>query len=460
MAPRREAPVAPWPAVSTSTTSTSATTTTRVGLRAETPSIKTCLANQHDWSDLRLQLQLATLATTSSKLGLLATALQKINAPVGSSFNSYWAQQAAWNGYNKLASVIACSTYDRREDFVHCGDGTFSCQDRLFCPRCCHNRLARRVEDEFGNAFPADSEVYYVVISLSRDPDETHRLKFMDIGADELHELKHRVISAQPSTDSECGYGVGFGEYDDLLRCRLLWSFMAEAMQKFTGNKHGSLFSGVVGGPELAVQFEPMRVLPHANFLCWSPGFSVDAARSLRAFVRRKMRDCRLIESGLYPSVACYRLRSAEDLGRVIRYIFKPIDLAAAYTRGAELVDYVPSEMERLNQDVNLFLRNAQDVFWSLRRVGRYGRCSASHHSYIGEVSAYRHAQREIAAERRAGGRAKHAGLDLDPIARWELHFDDQFERPQWPRESRYQRWRQLNPELLSPPPWPNAIRS
>jgi hypothetical protein len=422
----------------------------------ETLSIKTCIANQHDWSDPHLQHRLATYNGTSGKLELLATVLEKITAPIGSSFTNYWAQQATWNGYNKLASIVACSSYARSEDLVHCGDGTFSCQDRLFCPRCCHNKLARRVDDEFGNSFGADSEVHYIVLSLSRDPDETHRLKVTDIGEDEFHELKHRAVSAQHGLDGALEYGVGFGGYDDLLQCRLLWSFMVEAIQTFTGGQRGSLFSGVVGGPELAVQFEPLRVLPHTNYLCWSPGFSVDGARSLRAFVRRKMRDCRQIEAGLYPSVACYRLRTAEDLGRVIRYIFKPIDLAAAYTRAAELVDYVPTGMERLNQDVNKFLKNAQDVFWNVRRVSRHGRCHAQHHDYIGEVSAYRLAQREAAAGRRAGG-GRRAGSDLHPVARWELHFDEQQERPQWPRESRYQLWRQLRREQVSPAPLQKA---
>ena len=447
--------ISPMPATTASTTAT-----TRTGLRVETLSIKTCIANQHDWSDPHLQHRLATYNGTSGKLELLATVLEKITAPIGSSFTNYWAQQATWNGYNKLASIVACSSYARSEDLVHCGDGTFSCQDRLFCPRCCHNKLARRVDDEFGNSFGADSEVHYIVLSLSRDPDETNRLKVTDIGEDELHVLKHRVVSAQHGTvDGALDYGVGFDGFNELLQCRLLWYFMAEAIQEFTGGQRGSLFNGAFGGPELAVQFSPLRALPHANYLCWSPGFSIDGARELRRFIRTKMRDCRLIESGLYPSVACYRLRTADDLRRVVNYIFKPIDLAAAYVRAAELVDYVPGDMACLNLEVNKFLKNAGDVFWNVRRVARYGRCHASHHDYIGSVSAYRLAQREAAAERRAGGgdRAHRAGSDLDPVARWELHFDEQFERPVWPRASRYQLWRQLNHEQVSPAPWPNT---
>jgi hypothetical protein len=311
--------------------------------------------------------------------------------------------------------------------------------------------LARRVQDEFGNSFGADGEVYYIVFSLSRDPDEKHRLKFKDISDDEFHALRFRGDSSPYGNPAS--FGVEFNEPHDLLQCRLLWQFMTEAIREFTGNKRRRLFSGVVGGPELAVQFQPLRVLPHANYLCWSPGFSVDGARELRKFIRTKMRDCRQLETGLYPSVACFRLRAADDLRRVVNYIFKPIDLASAYTRVAELVNFTPADLECLNRDVNSFLKNVSDVFWRLNRVSRYGRCSASHRSYIGEVTAYRKAQREAAAERRAAdGRVKPAGSNRDPITRWELHYMDKIEHPPGPRISRFQRWRSRNEQVPTRP--------
>jgi hypothetical protein len=436
-----------------STTSSKARATE---LPSDSPTLETCLASRQDWSDLHHQLELATYINAYERQKLLATVHQKVTTPVGSSFSDYWRKQAVWNGYNRAASIVACSDYTRRDDFVHCGYSTFSCQDRLLCPRCCFNNLARRVQEEFGNSFAADREVFYIVLSLSRDPDETHRLKFKDIGDDEFHGLKHRGASAPFTEVVNAGaYGAEFAAYEDMLQCRLLWQFMTEAIREFTGNKRGSLFSGVVGGPELAVQFQPLRVLPHANYLCWLPGFSVAGARDLRKFLRTKMRDCRQLETGLYPSVACYRLRAADDLRRVVNYIFKPIDLASAYTRAAERVNYTPADMECLNRDLNSFLKNVPDVFWKLNRVSRYGRCSASHRSYIGEVSAYRQAEREAAAERRAaGGRVKPAGSNRDSITRWELYYMDKTEHPSWPHPSRFQWWRERHEQG---PPLPMA---
>jgi hypothetical protein len=416
---------------------------------SDSPTLQRCLASRQDWSDLHHQLHLANYTRASELQELLATIQQKVTAPVGSSFSNYWRKQAVWIGYDRAASVIACSDYLRRDDFIRCGYSTFSCQDRL-CPRCCFNKLARRVLDEFGNSFGADGAVYYIVLSLSRDRDDKHRLKFKDIGDDEFHGLKHRGASAPFTGVVNAGaYGVEFAAFEDMLQCRLLWQFMTEAIREFTGNKRGSLFSGVVGGPELAVQFQPLRVLPHANYLCWSPVFSVAGARELRSFIRTKMLNCRQLETGLYPSVACYRLRAADDLRRVVNYIFKPIDLASAYTRAAELVNYAPADLECLNRDVNSFLKNILDVYWKLNRVSRYGRCSASHRSYIGEVSAYRQAEREAAAERRAaGGRVKRAGSNRDSITRWELYYMDKTEHPSWPHPSRFQWWRSWNEQV------------
>jgi hypothetical protein len=417
-----------------------------IWLPPETPSIADCLTRRHDWSDLYLQCDLAINVSgymTPERRDLLTTALEKVKGLVGSSFTDYWARQAAWSRYGSLASIVSCSNYARSEDFIHCGHGGFSCQDRLLCPRCAYNFMARRVAEEFGHAFGEDCEVYYILLSLSRDADETHRLKLRDADDEVFHSLKHRV-GEQPHiiTGSAGDYGIGFDGGDDLLQCRLIWHFFMEAVHEFTGDGRGSLFSGVVGGPELAVQLNPLRALPHANYICWSPGFTIDGVRELRRFIRTKMRDCRLLESGLYPAIACYRLATADDLRRVISYIFKPVDLASAYIRAAGLAGYAPVALQALNTDVNRFLENALQVFWNLRRVSKYGRCHASHHDYIGSVSTYRLAQRELAAERRMGGRVKHGGSMLHPIDRWLLHQQELSERPHWPRQSRFHRWK------------------
>jgi len=389
--PNNQPPISPSPDSPVSSSETDSlepsSSTPSSWLRPESDSIASCNAHQHDWSDLQLQYDLVSQTGVLGKRDLLAVALEKVKPTIGSCYDSYWGKQAAWDRYDSLASIMACSDYAKAEDFIRCGYSTFSCQDRLFCPRCCYNRLARRVGDEFGGAYGADKDVYYIVVSLSRDPDETHRLKFKDIGADEFYGLKHRVAVVPPGTESDNypsadhrGYGVGFGEPHDLMQCRLLWSFFSETIREFTGMGSGKLFSGAVGGPELSVQLEPLRVIPHVNFISWSPGFSVDGARALRKFIRTKMRDSRQIESGLYPSVACHRLRSADDLHRVINYIFKPIDLAGAYVRAAEIVDYMPAALERMHGSLRMVpsvrvglgmrgsRKDAHPLWWSAKR--------------------------------------------------------------------------------------------
>jgi hypothetical protein len=158
----------------------------------------------------------------------------------------------------------------------------------------------------------------------------------------------------------------------------------------------------------------------------------------------------------LYPSIACYRIASSDDLRRIVNYIFKPIDLAGAYGNAAERVNYMPAEMEHLNGETNEFLMNVLTVFWNLRRLTRYGRCNASHHGYFGHVTEYRRAQRECNAEQRASAGADRTSgkkSTANDIVRWERHYWDELDRPAWPRRSRFQYWKAVNEP--TPPPSP-----
>lgn len=101
-----------------STTSSKARATE---LPSDSPTHETFLAVQHDWSDLHHQLELATYTNAHERHELLATVQQKVTAPVGSSFSNCWRKQAAWSGYDRAASIIACSDYANRDDFVNCG---------------------------------------------------------------------------------------------------------------------------------------------------------------------------------------------------------------------------------------------------------------------------------------------------------------------------------------------------
>jgi hypothetical protein len=287
-------------------------------------------------------------------------AREKIACHTGSSYTDFWAKQAAWNNYGSVASIIARSVYSRAEDFLRCGYLSFSCRDRLFCPWCCFNFLARPGLDEFGDSIGADNEVHYLVLSLSSNPDEKQRLIFRDIDESDIHNIK------RPATEEDMphDYGIEFQTDGDLRDCRILWLFYNEVIREFTGNRNGCKFSGAIGGPELAVRFQPLRVLPHANYIVWSPGLSADGIRALRKFIRQKMRDCRPLQTMLYPSVACCRIRLGDDLRRVIKYIFKPIDVASAYSITVDRIQHDPAAVAQLNFETNEFLKNVLDVSW------------------------------------------------------------------------------------------------
>lgn len=224
------------------------------------------------------------------------------------------------------------------------------------------------------------------------------------------------------------------------------------------------MFSGVIGGPELAVRLQPLRVLPHCNLICWSAGFSTDDARKFRRQIRDKMRNCRRLTLRLYPSLACYRLTSPDDLRAVLRYFFKPIDLAGAYLSAAERVNYEPAGMENLNRDSNLFLTNLPLVFHRLPRLTRFGRCHASHRAYLGHVTDWRQRQRNLAAERRQRSRGgvevrvdagKPPARPPSSMERWEQLVRHRTRHPLCRGHSRFYHWHEALVRRTRPPAWP-----
>jgi len=162
------------------------------------------------------------------------------------------------------------------------------------------------------------------------------------------------------------------------------------------------------------VRFNPLRVLPHANFIIWSPGFCIDAAHAIRKHLRKLMRDCRGLKGlRLYPDLACYRLQAPEDLRKVTCYSCKPIDLAHAYLNAGEVLNFEPAKMIDLNADVDHFLEFHPMLFLKLRRISRFGRCCGMHHDYLGRVTPHRLRQRERNAERRCNLRALDAAVGI-----------------------------------------------
>ena len=303
--------------------------------------------------------------------------------------------------YDETASIIARSSYENRQNFCRCGYYGYSCGDRL-CKRCCFNAVAKKVREEFGRAFEARNEVYYIVLSLSGHRDERKRIIRKDLTKSERQQIKAQGCFEQGQL---VNYGIPFSAPVDVLDARTYWEVFARAIRESTGRRKP--LAGAFGGPELSVRFYPLGVLPHANYVAFSDGLTDDDVRALRRTIRNRLRGCRRLTHPLYPKVSVYRLLAKEDLRRVIEYISKPIGIAIPYALSADKLNYQSGGMESLNDDVNAFFDNMQLAFEGLDRMNRYGVCSpsAGKTNYIGVVSEERRERRAADAKRRRARR-------------------------------------------------------
>lgn len=353
-----------------------------------------CVRDHLRWDNLDLQLN-HLRCLSDEKRKLLRHVYRKVTRDVDG-VPSYWKNQKAWASYDVTASIIAMSSYENRDDFIYCGCHGYSCSDRLLCLRCCYNLLAEPAVIEFGSAFGADKEVYFIVLSLSREPDERRRIIFKDLNKSEMEQIKATGCYEQGALDD---YGIPFSAPEDALDARIYWEIYARAIHEFTGRNKP--LSGAFGGPEMSVRFQPLGGLPHANYVGFASGLTSDKVRDLRRIIRDKLRGCRRIKHELYPKVCVYRLLAKDDLPTVIKYCFKPINIAIPYVLSAAKLEYEPFGMKQLNRDVDVFLDLVDIAFEGLDRMARYGICSPSAGDYIGTVSEKRLARRAQDAVRR-----------------------------------------------------------
>jgi len=326
---------------------------------------------------------------------MLEKIYKKVNFELASGEPGYWNNQREWKEYDRTAAIVALSTYDNREAFCGCGFRGYSCGDPL-CTRCCYNLRAEPAWREYQRAFTtADNECFLVVISLSRQKDEKLRLIFKDLTKSEMQQIK---LSGRAELDRP-EYGIAFDGAEPEAETQAYWRIYHQVMHEFTG--HGKLFSGAFGGPELAVRFLPLRVLPHANYVVWSSGFSSDDLRLFRRALREKLRGSRQITPGIYPKITVYRIMAKRDFKAVVEYIFKPIDVGCAYSVAAEAVNYEREQLLRLNFETDCFLEELPVVFNGVHRMNRFGFCSANSSDYVGMVTPERQERRMKDAERR-----------------------------------------------------------
>lgn len=367
----------------------------------------------------------------SDRQELLEKTYRKVTFEYDDGTPGYWNNLRQWKNYDWQATVIALSSYANRWRFCSCGPYGYSCGDPL-CRRCCFNQRAEPLLNEFRRGFHHADECYYLVIGLSRESDETKRLIFKDLDQAERQLI---ALAGDAEQADMKDYGIKpaneLEDYD--LACQAIWRIFSETMHHFTGRKSKQIFMGGFGGPELSVRFTPLAVLPHANYIVFSRGLSTDDLRRFRRELSRRFRNCRRVESGLYPKVSLYRVAEPEDFHDVVKYMFKPIDVGFAYATAADCCFHSLTEnlkrkpitvgqayamaagaadgegrsLKNLNQQVDCFLERLPLIFHNVRRLRRYGCCSPRSKDYIGIVTVEKEERRQADAERRAKRKAE-----------------------------------------------------
>jgi hypothetical protein len=293
-------------------------------------------------------------------------------------FQADWIRMTSSCLYDETGSIIACSSYPRALDFVLCGCDKKFCGDRLFCPRCCARQFGYRLLREFGHAFTSEYQVFYIVLGISKNPDEKSRLKFQGL---ETSLSPRWETSLDENEDS---YGMPFESQRDVQQIKALYDINSDVTREFIGNGARGPLIAAVGGPEIAVRLLPLRVLPHFNLICWTRDFTEADARNFRSEIRKKIRNSRIIDSSIYPALGAFRLASQEDLKRVLQYSMKPVALADAYHSASSSAPDNKDTLRILNRNVNHFFLNVTEAFANRRRIDRFGRCNSVNKYYIG----------------------------------------------------------------------------
>ncbi len=358
-----------------------------------------CDRDRHIWSDLDLQLNHFSCCRSESQQNLLRAVYRKTTYTLKSGTPGYWNNQTAWDNYAARASIIALSNYEHRVAFCLCGlprrDGSAStCNDVDICPRCDHRLRRQPMLDEYEDCFTSDQESLFITLSLTSDQQESMRIVYKDLTKSEMEQ-----ITAHGLCDPYLHRGLGISEPLDYLQHQVYWELYGKVMGAAVNKRHH--LSGAFGSAELAVRFLPLGAIPHAHCIAFSSGFCSDFARDLRRALKKLIRQTRRITDKLHPSVAVYRIRTAEDYRRVIGYIFKPIKIEQAYEFAALKMDYKPEVMAVLNNQVNICFEGVESVFYGVRRVYRYGICQPNKKGYCGHVTPERMAEREAERERR-----------------------------------------------------------
>jgi hypothetical protein len=369
-----------------------------------------CEVDRHIWSDLDLQLNHFTCCHDEDSQRLLKVVYKKVHYERQDGEPGYWNNQRVWSNYDARASILTLSYYEKRVSFCLCGyrrkDGKSSgCGDVTFCPRCCFNLRTEPILEEYGEAFGADREAWFITLAPSRDVRERTRLIYKDLTQSEMEQIKVDGLLQIYENPA-----LKFLEAEHYTQCQAYWDIFKRVMEEAV--EEGWL-SGFVGAPELAVRFRPLGVLPHSHYVAFSPGFCSDNLRAMRRLAKAFIRHCRRISDKMHPSLAAYRITTQEDYQAVLKYCFKPIPIEQAYERAAIGLNYAPASMRVLNEEVNVFMEGVDLAFYFVCRVHRKGICQALSEHYCGHVTPVREKKRERERDQRCKRKAEKAELEL-----------------------------------------------
>ena len=377
-----------------------------------------CPIAKSEWSNLSLQTAHRTCCLTSAERELF-DALNHKSA-------THYAQPNQSPGYanyscdSKTAAILIRSKYDngKKVDLIDCGtrgvvnpNKRFLCNNRFFCPTCGYIKYMKPTIDEFSDTFATAGKCFYLVFSLSRNPDERQRLTIEPALA-EYWGTSRSTTSAGCSPDGikQEDYGIEFKGPDQAVEAHALYSIITTVMREFLDGR--KVASGAILAPEVAVRFMPMRILPHVNVILWCDDCQEEHVRELRRAVKQKMRDCRVVEGGLYPALFASLISHSDEFERVVKYVYKPINLATSYESAAAIVNYNPEGLADLNNQVNQFVVSVlPSIFKQIDRHIKLGNCHAASNGYIGTVTEQR--QRQRVRARAAKKAKKHFEADM-----------------------------------------------
>jgi hypothetical protein len=355
---------------------------------------------RHDL-DLQLHHKACCWSGDPDRFGLLEVVKRKVTYVCKDGKPGYWNNKAKWDDYDMLATLFVTSTEDRcdRVAFALCGfprqDGMrSSCNDVLFCPRCCFHRRTGPMLAEFGN-LPADLEASLFTFTPVHESDHQARLVYKNFEQEEWQQIAKRGL-AQPFQH----YGIpfersGYFVDDCVFYAEIFRRVIAEAVDE-------GYILGAIGSFELAVRFLPLGVLPHLHLIVFTRGLCKEHVQEIRRRLKQAIRKSRKLEYKLQPDVSVLRLRESKDYRAALGYCFKRLKIEKAYAHAAHCFDYEKEKMELLNRDFDWVFDNIRLVYLELGHpVYRYGICHPLHSDYCFTVTDERMEKREAEAERR-----------------------------------------------------------